>query len=92
MFYSCPAEVAYVDQTLNAGLYFYKSTEFCQVCNSSFNNDSGLPAFCRCIPGIRQSLLQAERDPVVLLVYADHLDLDVIALRDNILSLGVALP
>ena len=76
----CPAEIAYVYKPLYSRFYLYKSTEFCQVGNRTLYDYSGFPAFSRCFPGVGLSLSQTEGDPVVLLIDADHLYLDVIAL------------
>ena len=89
---ACPAEVSDVDESLYAGLYFYKCAEFCQVGDGTLGNLAGSPALGRRRPGIVKRLADLEGDSVVLLVDAYDLYLDVVALSDDLFGLRAALP
>ena len=81
-----------MDKSFYAGLYFYECAEFCQVGDGALGDFSGRPALGRRRPGIVKRLADREGDPVVLLVDADDLYLDMITLGDYLFGLRVALP
>ena len=89
---AAPAQVADVDQSLDAGFHFDKGAEIGDVGDDALGLLVLLPALHHGIPGIALGLADAEADLVVLLVDADDFDFDGIAFFIRFAGLGAALP
>ena len=79
-----PAQIADVNQAINAVFDFDEGAEVGQIANPAFDDHADWEFSCKRVPGIRGQLPHAERDAPLLRVDIEHDALDLIADIDQL--------